>query len=345
MSYRKKTLEQEQLRRRHTKRLSLAAALLLVAGMATGVGLNVLFGKNPVIKEKKVKETSKNEKTGEKPKESVPESKGNEITFSVSQAMAHVFVLSEQIGARPAGSIHEVRTGDYIVQKLGEYGYTVEEQPFTMIEGLASRNIIASRKGSREGFVVVVGAHYDSGKDSKGAIDNASGVATVLELARVFSRKSLEPTVRFVFFGANKPGSGSKGERFQGSSQYVEALGTMDKKEIVGMIAVDSVASGEFLTLRTQESGPTRLKAKLETFSRKNDIQTSFLKALTDSDNVPFEDERIPSLWIEWCDSEGNISVEDTYKNVIAGKIEEAGKLLEEFLMSLKSDDLDELKY
>lgn len=350
MSYRKSRLEQAQVQKKKTRRLVIVACIVLLVGMAAGVGLNVVFGKNPVKKEKKTDETLTDERqpdeaseeitatTPKPPVESRPE-------FSVSQAMAHIFAVCEQVGPRPAGSVRESTCADYIVGKLGEYGYTVEEQPFTMADGFGSRNIIGTRRGTREGFVFVIGAHYDSAADSKGAVNNASGVGVVLELARVFSDQRLEPTIKFVFFGANRPAGQDMDERLQGARRYVEMLGSMEKKDVIGAISVDSVGQGEILMLRTQEKGLQRLKAKLETFAREREIQVQSLKATDDSDNIPFEDAEMPAVWIEWCDSGGKLVTDEAYNSVVAGKVEAAGNLVERFLNSLTSKDLEELKY
>jgi hypothetical protein len=52
---------------------------------------------------------------------------------------------------------------------------------------------------------VLVGAHYDSVVDSPGADDNASGVASMLELARLFAVRQPDRTVRFVAFANEEP--------------------------------------------------------------------------------------------------------------------------------------------
>jgi Zn-dependent M28 family amino/carboxypeptidase len=78
------------------------------------------------------------------------------------------------------------------------------------------------------------GAHYDSeNRDvvtvsdgqtlpAPGADDDASGVACVVELARVLSNLRLRNTVRFVAFGAEENGYDSSG-RLAGSMSYVES--------------------------------------------------------------------------------------------------------------------------
>jgi hypothetical protein len=343
---RKTRYERARSRKQKTKRLLLVFLITLLVGAGVGVGMNFLFGKPKPAKTTKSetgKESSATSGKNKKPSEQTK--KPGTPQFNVSQSMAHTFALSEQIGNRPAGSIKESSAADYIVQKLAEYGYSVEEQPFTMPDGFGSRNISASRRGSREGYIMIIGAHYDSPGGTKGAVNNASGVSVGLELARVMSKVNLAPTIRFVFFGANRPGGGDIEERFVGARRYLDMLGSMERKEVVGVISVDSVAQGEVLALRTQETGLQRLKDKLATYANGHNTPVVELKATNDSDNIPFEDAQMPAVWIEWCNSDGSLQTDDTYQNVLAGKEETVGKLIERFMYDLSSSDLEELKY
>jgi hypothetical protein len=75
----------------------------------------------------------------------------------------------------------------YIEATLASYGYSVGRQEFFFDEN-AVRNIdvvIEPRADIPDPEVIVVGAHYDSVVGSPGANDNGSGVAAVIELARL----------------------------------------------------------------------------------------------------------------------------------------------------------------
>ncbi|MFQ5643280.1 MAG: M20/M25/M40 family metallo-hydrolase [Thiogranum sp.] len=122
----------------------------------------------------------------------------------------HVTALTET-GPRPADDAHATRrTADYIRAQLSSFGY----QPFA--EGpdrvqnrdtAGFANIIAERAGSTaSGSVLEVGAHYDTVAQSPGADDNASGVAAVLEVARILSQARVIPTIRFCFFAREEDG-------------------------------------------------------------------------------------------------------------------------------------------
>ncbi|MBV8334370.1 MAG: M28 family peptidase [Alphaproteobacteria bacterium] len=52
----------------------------------------------------------------------------------------------------------------------------------------------------RKHEILVIGAHYDTHKDSPGANDNGSAVAALFELARSFARCQTDRTLRFVAF-------------------------------------------------------------------------------------------------------------------------------------------------
>lgn len=333
--------------RRSLKKIALAFIAVLLVGLIAGVVTNFILDKESSSKAKPKKSSSSaagnkspSTASGARPKQPVT------LAFSTPQAMSHVYALSDQIGPRKAGSLKESGAADYIVGKLGEYGYTVEEQPFTMSDGFGSRNVVGTGRGTREGYTIVIAAHYDSPAASPGADDNGTGVGVVLELARVFSQvKGLEPTLQFAFFGANRPGDSSVDNRLDGSRRYVDLLGTLQKKDVVGMIAVDSVGKGEVLALRTQGTGLQRLSDKLATFAAGKNIAVTALKSSEDSDNIPFENSQIPAVWVEWCDQDGSLSTDNLYSGVDAGKVEAAGSLIESFMKNLSSQDLEELKY
>ncbi|TNG01188.1 MAG: M20/M25/M40 family metallo-hydrolase, partial [Gammaproteobacteria bacterium] len=91
-------------------------------------------------------------------------------------------------------------TAGYIEETFQAMGYTVSSQVFT-VEGAHVRNLEAVLEGtSLAKEIVLIGAHYDTVKGSPGANDNASGVAALLEIARLLVAKPLARSVRFVAF-------------------------------------------------------------------------------------------------------------------------------------------------
>jgi hypothetical protein len=97
------------------------------------------------------------------------------------------------------------RTAAYIDEEFSRAGYDPRHQVFE-VEGRRVANIEAERRGSRRpDRILVIGAHYDSVDDSPGANDNASGVAVMLELARLHATSAPPVTVRFVAFVNEEP--------------------------------------------------------------------------------------------------------------------------------------------
>ena len=88
----------------------------------------------------------------------------------------------------------------YIEEALAKTGYAVQRQPVETAKNL-SRNIEVEISGSRpQPGIVIVGAHYDSVSGAPGANDNGSGVAAVLELARLLHSWKPVHTWRLVLF-------------------------------------------------------------------------------------------------------------------------------------------------
>ncbi|MCC7486605.1 MAG: M28 family peptidase [Burkholderiales bacterium] len=95
-------------------------------------------------------------------------------------------------------------------------GYDVDTQRWK-VGREEVRNIEAAiPAGARAGEIVVVGAHYDSVVGSPGANDNGSGVAALLELARLLKGAKPARALRFVAFVNEEPpfyGGGEMGSR------------------------------------------------------------------------------------------------------------------------------------
>ena len=89
---------------------------------------------------------------------------------------------------------------DYIHSEFEKYGLTVTEHEFK-IEGLDDtfRNIEGAI-GHEYGPELLVTSHYDTHPGAPGADDNASGVAVMLETARVLAQEKDARNIRFISF-------------------------------------------------------------------------------------------------------------------------------------------------
>jgi aminopeptidase YwaD len=112
---------------------------------------------------------------------------------------------------------------EHIALEFGAAGLRVERQLFTW-HGGEYHNVLGTLDGSDPARPwVVVGAHFDSVPGSPGADDNASGVAAMLEVARLLRRERLAATVQFVGFNLEEIQNPLGGFYFGGG---VHAVGT-----------------------------------------------------------------------------------------------------------------------
>lgn len=114
----------------------------------------------------------------------------------------HIQVLAGDIGQRNTEESLK-KSVDYIKSSMASYGYETQEQEFE-VDKQKFKNLECTLKG-KTNDIIILGAHYDSVTGSTGADDNGSGVATVMELARLSAKKQFRKTVRFVFFCNEEP--------------------------------------------------------------------------------------------------------------------------------------------
>ena len=102
----------------------------------------------------------------------------NPRTRRLAQVVAY---LANEIGPRNIDHYPALcSSADYIEVAFSQFGYSPIRQPYEA-QGRTFNNIIAERRGDLlVTEVIVIGAHYDSHKDSPGADDNNFVRATLL---------------------------------------------------------------------------------------------------------------------------------------------------------------------
>ena len=153
---------------------------------------------------------------------------------------AHVAaVASEEHNAGHPEALE--RSARYIESTLSGLGYAVSRQEFET-EGVKVRNLEVrrTRPGIGKPRLVVVGAHYDSAQGAVGADDNGSGVAALLELARLL--KSVQPgeglEMRLVFY-VNEDLPWFATEKM-GSIVHASGL-AREGREVVAMLSLETI--------------------------------------------------------------------------------------------------------
>src|SRR3954469_11858171 len=114
---------------------------------------------------------------------------------------ADIHHLATEIGPRNIYHYPSLcRAAQYIETAFRAAGYVPARQSFE-VDGKSFCNIVAEKSGAEASEqIFIVGAHYDTHKDSPGANDNGSGIAAMLELARAASAWHPRRTIRFVAF-------------------------------------------------------------------------------------------------------------------------------------------------
>jgi len=134
---------------------------------------------------------------------------------------------------REFGPEHDLARAN-IVAECESYGLSVALEPFYY--GELYYNVVATKLGTvYPDQEWIVGAHFDSASwfgPAPGADDDASGVATVLEAARIISQYDSDYTIRFICFDREEQG-------LIGSSAYVDDHFGDD---ILGMVQCDMMA-------------------------------------------------------------------------------------------------------
>lgn len=142
---------------------------------------------------------------------------------------------------------HVLRSAEYAPQRqefsvetLSQHNREVTREGITFpIVEHNTWNVVAEKIGTdAKSGIVIVGAHYDSVYDCPAANDNGSGVAGLLEIARLLRDEPLTKTLRFVAFTNEEPPFFRTEQ--MGSHQY--ALRCHKQNEnIVAMICLETI--------------------------------------------------------------------------------------------------------
>lgn len=143
---------------------------------------------------------------------------------SSTKLMAHVRALNY----RRYTQSERDRTRTYLTKSLQQLGWKPELQLFA-----SGINIFAQRQGTNPATgSILVAAHYDTVSVSPGADDNASGVAVVLEVARLLGSRPTPRTLQLAFFDREELG-------LMGSRAFVADKAKLQK--LHGVIVIDMV--------------------------------------------------------------------------------------------------------
>jgi len=270
----------------------------------------------------------------------------------VDRLMSHVRSLSgfytRHVNSpqnRPDYGIGAAR--DYIltqfegIQTESQGNLVVFQHDFTLQwDGATTRqtNVVAIVSGTEPGAgTIVVGAHYDSrGNDdtdadayAPGANDNGTGVAALIEMARIISQRPHRATVMFVAFSAEEVGR-------KGSIAFVNDYVVRNNIDVQAYINVDAIGSQTYADgtvndrqLRVFSQGPNDGSASrqvarmtnLIAFNYAPEIEIVVQDALDRDgrygDHFSFEEAGYPSIrFIEMAENSSYLDTTDTVDGI-----------------------------
>jgi aminopeptidase YwaD len=173
-----------------------------------------------------------------------------------------------------------------------------------------SQNIIATlnaKKQTKDTKTLVIGAHYD-GVDTPAANDNASGIATVLEIAKLLSKEPVKCNVQFIAFGSEETG-------LIGSTYFVQNLKT-EISNMIGMINLDMVGVGSKLFIHTLLKDSKTVPAELAEACAKEFNYAYTRNEFDRSDHVPFAENGIDEVFFEYGPSTGYHTDKDNISTI-----------------------------
>jgi aminopeptidase YwaD len=229
-------------------------------------------------------------------------------------------------GAVPSVSLSQEQ-GERLVSLAGSGAVTVRLRVDADDSERTARNVVAS--GGSGPRTVVIGAHYDSVRAGPGANDNASGTATMLEVARVVSERRYPFAVRFVAFGAEEIG-------LLGSRHYVSTLGEAERNEIAAMINLDMVGVGDRLSFG---GDPVLVEQAIERASAIGIAAERMRdRGSSSSDHASFMAVGIPALFVYRGEDPNYHTAGDRAEHVRPEHLEVAGRIVLGLLDELAAD-------
>jgi hypothetical protein len=246
--------------------------------------------------------------------------------------MRHIRKLSVGIGVRVRTTPNERRGARYVAGRFRAYGYNVRVQKFS-VDGGTSRNVVARWPGAMR-YGLVVGGHMDSVPTSPGANDNASGVAVVLEMARITAGTKQARFITFVGFGSEE--YGQDGTHHVGSEKFVNRLGPRGRNRLAGAVSIDMVADGRPLLVGNSGIAEDVVARSVYNKVEQAGIAVEYRVLCDCSDHGPFEHAGIPGSYMYSGEDEQYHSSGDTVDNLRRKDVRRSGRAARAFVRAVK---------
>ena len=153
-----------------------------------------------------------------------------------AQLTVHLEYLSVRLGERSIYHPDNLKAAeDYVLASFERLGYGPRRQSYTYM-GREVSNIVAGEVAP--GGYYILGAHLDTVAGTPGADDNASGVAVLLEVARLARSLKLPRPWTFIGFTCEEPPAFFT--PYMGSRVYAQQA-RQRREDILGMLCLEMV--------------------------------------------------------------------------------------------------------
>ena len=140
----------------------------------------------------------------------------------------------EALGVKTAGSTALEATADWLEERFASFGYSDIEHQEISFRNNTIENLIVTRRGTAEpDRYLIIDGHYDTVR-GPGVNDNGSGVAVMLETARVLADVEAPLSIRYIAFTAEEIG-------LVGSRAYVSQVVVPEEMDIALVLNIDEV--------------------------------------------------------------------------------------------------------
>jgi glutaminyl-peptide cyclotransferase len=266
------------------------------------------------------------------------------LQFSGAHAYQHV-TAQMNLGPRITGSSANLAAGDYIAAQLKKYGWAAEFEMSTYLD-TPIRSIIG-RANRGAGPVIILGAHYDSRRRADqdqsqpnapvpGANDGASGVAVLLELARVLDLSQTPYEVWLAFFDAEDNG-GLDGWDWIVGSTYMAAHLTIRPQAMILVDMIGDTNQQFYFDQNSDRALSSQIWATAATLGYRDNFIPQARWAMLD-DHTPFAQRGIPAVdIIDFDYGPANSywhTTADTLDKVSPLSLERVGRTLVAFLQT-----------
>jgi hypothetical protein len=265
--------------------------------------------------------------------------------FSTKRALSIVKEISKKphfVGSKN----HEVIT-NYLQKELQNLGIeTSVQEGFTMTEKgtlVKSKNIIAKIKGSINSKALLLLSHYDSAPHSysKGASDDASGIATILESIRAFlhNKTPHKNDIIILFTDAEELG-------LNGAALFVTEHKLAKEVGLVLNFEARGSSGPSYMLMETNDGNAKMVdafKAGHVSYPVSNSLMYSIYKMLpNDTDLTVFREEgKIQGFNFAFIDSHFNYhTAQDKYENLDPKTLAHQGSYLFPLLNYFSNADL-----